>query len=122
MKTYGYEEDDFELPEGKNKETTPEPAFKEFKESEFPCEAGDNISFPDQQAIDKFIDSFSGDELQAQANTILKPVFELVNSANSYQEIYEKLTDKGLRTDEIEKVLQKVIFISESWGRMNGLA
>lgn len=128
MKTYGYEEDDFEMPEAgvqthsdkmpgesepENKEENKEPEseFKEFAESQF----------PDQQAIDKFIDSFSDDELQTQADTILKPIFQLINNADSYEEIYEKLSEKGLKTDEIEKILQKVIFTSQTWGQINGL-
>lgn len=117
MKTYGYEEDDFEMPEeikpenitNKKENTGKEPVFKEFKESEF----------PDQQTIDKFIDSFSDDELQAQADTIIKPIFNLINSANSYEEIYESLSEKGLKTNVIEKILQKVIFVSETWGRLS---
>jgi phage gp29-like protein len=110
MKTYGFEEDDIELAEANMPEKA-QPAFKEFKESEF----------PDQQAIDKFIDSFSDDELQTQADTVLKPIIEMIQSANSYEEIYENLSNKGLRTNEIEKILQKVIFISETWGQINGL-
>lgn len=112
MKTYGFDEDDIEVQESETKlKTDPKVAFKEFTESQF----------PDQQAIDAFIDSFSDDELQVQAETILKPIFQLINNANSYEEIYEKLSKKGLRTAEIEKILQEVIFISESWGRINGL-
>ncbi|NLF84164.1 MAG: hypothetical protein GX568_09310, partial [Candidatus Gastranaerophilales bacterium] len=53
--------------------------------------------------------------------TILKPIIEMIQSANSYEEIYENLSNKGLRTNEIEKILQKVIFISETWGQINGL-
>ena len=109
MRTYGFEEKDIEVIEI-NKLEKSEPAFQEFQESEF----------PDQQAIDKFIDSFSNDELQAQADTILKPIIQLINNANSYEEIYEQLSDKGLKIMEIEKILQKVIFVSEAWGRLNG--
>nr|BDD46501.1 hypothetical protein 5 [bacterium] len=122
MRTYGFEEKDIEVPEagvqthsGKvgevSKTEKSEPVFQEFRE----------LPFPDQQAIDKFIDSFSEDELQAQADTILKPIFDLINKADSYEEIYENLSEKGLRTNEIEKILQKVIFVSETWGQINGL-
>ncbi|HSA05672.1 MAG TPA: DUF935 family protein [Candidatus Gastranaerophilales bacterium] len=110
MKTYGFDEDDIEVLEV-NAPEKPQPAFKEFTESQF----------PDQQTIDKFIDSFSDNELQAQADTVLKPVIKMIQEANSYEEIYEKLSEKGLRTNEIEKILQKVIFTSETWGRINGL-
>ncbi|NLF84064.1 MAG: DUF935 family protein, partial [Candidatus Gastranaerophilales bacterium] len=61
MKTYGFEEDDIEIAQTNPEQNSkPEPAFKEFKESQF----------PDQQAIDEFINSFSDEELQAQADTI----------------------------------------------------
>ncbi len=110
MRTYGFEEKDIEV-QGSTEKIDKKQAFSEFAESQF----------PDQQAIDKFIDSFSDDELQAQAGTILKPIFDLINSANSYEEIYESLFQKGLKTNVIEKILQKVIFVSETWGRINGL-
>ena len=46
---------------------------------------------------------------------------ELVNNASSYEEIQEKLSVKGLNTNEIENILQKTIFISEIWGRLHGI-
>nr|BDD48257.1 hypothetical protein 7 [bacterium] len=108
MRTYGFDEKDIEIEKNTNT-AKQEPAFSEFRES----------PFPDQQVIDKFIDSFSDDELQVQADTVLKPVIEMINSSNSYEEIYEKLSEKGFRTTEIEKILQKVIFVSETWGRLS---
>ena len=87
--------------------------FKTFKE--------DALNFPDQKAIDDFIESFSANELQVQAKTIFGSVMELVNKASSYEEIQEKLSEQGLETNQIEKVLQKAIFISEVWGRLYGL-
>ena len=113
MKTYSFEEEDIE--------------FQENKVS-FSGEAGDKISFsqdkndfPDQKAIDDFMTSFSSEELQAQAEIIFGSVMELVNNASSYEEIQEKLSVKGLNTNEIENILQKTIFISEIWGRLHGI-
>jgi phage gp29-like protein len=119
MKTYGFDEEDIEVsdtekqgsPKNKNN-LKPENSFREFKETQ--------AVFPDQQTIDNFIDSFSADELQEQAKAVFGSVFELVNRASSYEEIQEKLSGQGLKTDQIEKVLQKVIFISEIWGHLNG--
>jgi len=111
MKTYGFDEEDIEIqqdqPVNKSK-----PSFKEFSE--------DKNKFPDQLTIDDFIDSFSDEELQKQAEIILKPLFQLVNQGDSYKEISEKLSERGFKTDQIEKILQKVIFISEVWGRLHG--
>jgi len=121
MKTYGFEEDDLEIAETpitKPVGETSSPSamahnFKEFKE--------ESSNFPDQKAIDDFIESFTADELQGQAKTIFGSVMELVNNASSYEEIQEKLSEQGLETNQIEKVLQKAIFISEVWGRLYGL-
>ena len=113
MKTYSFNEDDIE--------------FQENKVS-FSGEAGDKISFsqdknefPDQQAIDDFITSFTSEELQGQAEIIFGSMMELVNNASSYEEIQEKLSVKGLNTIEIENILQKTIFISEIWGGLHGI-
>lgn len=111
MKTYGFEKDDIEVQEsGKTEKIKPQTEFKEFKESDF----------KDQQVINDFVDSFSEDDLQTQADTVLKPVIEMIKEADSYEEIYEKLSAEGLKTNEIEKILQKVVFVSETWGRLNG--
>jgi len=107
MKTYGFDEEDIEIQQEVDKA---KPKFSEFKQSEF----------FDQQAIDNFIESFSDDDLQKQAEITLKPILNLIQDGNSYEEIYEKLSEKGLKTDQIEAILQKIIFISEVWGRLNG--
>jgi len=125
MKTYGFEEDDLEIsiPETLNNTkdakqkneslppVSPEKTFKGFGE--------DKVSFPDQLAIDEFIDSFSAEELQSQAKNIFGSVVELVNNASSYEEIQEKLSEQGLNTNQIEKVLQKALFVSEIFGRLS---
>jgi phage gp29-like protein len=76
--------------------------------------------FPDQVVIDNFIQSFSDEELQNQAESILRPVLKIIDDCNSYDEVYERLSEKGLNTNQIEQILQKVLFISEAWGRVNG--
>lgn len=110
-KTYGFDEEDFEIQQAQPVKNE-KPSFSEFKQAE--------SKFLDQQAIDNFIESFSDNELQKQAETILNPVLKIINSCNSYEEVYEKLSEKGLKTNDIEEVLQKVFFISEVWGRLNG--
>jgi len=128
MRTYGFEEDDLEVssPDTSNntkivkseKDVIPsenqQKAFKEFKEFK---ESQD--TFLDQQSIDEFIDSFSAEELQSQAKNIFGSVMELVNNASSYDEIQEKLSEKGLNTNQIEKVLQKTLFFAEIFGRLS---
>ncbi|MDD3013450.1 MAG: DUF935 family protein [Candidatus Gastranaerophilales bacterium] len=110
IKTYGFDEEDIEIQQ--EQPVKKDSVFSEFKQQE---------KFPDQQTIDEFVDSFTPEELQGQAEMILKPVLKLVKEGNSYEEIYEQVSEKGLKTDKIEKILQKAIFISEIWGRLNGL-
>jgi len=113
MKAYGFEEEDLELQQDVNQETSNQqkPQFQEFKEKS---------EFPDQQAIDEFVNSFSEDELQKQAEIMLLPIIELIKEGNSYEDIQEKLSKNGLKTEEIELIIQKAIFIAEIWGRLNG--
>ena len=115
MKAYGFEEDDLEITETPaiNPQTSAsvENSFKEFKESK--------SEFSDQQIIDKFIESFSAEELQNQAETIFDSVMEFISNANSYEEIQEKLSEQRLEINQLEKILQKVLFLSEIWGRLN---
>ena len=113
MKAYGFEEEDIESvnPEPQSPQKTSisgDELFRQFKQEA-----------KEQVIIDDFIESFSDDELQNQAEVLLKPVIEMINKGSSYNEIQEKLSEKGLNTDQIEEVLQKVIFISEVWGRLN---
>jgi len=53
------------------------------------------------------------------AEVILRPVIDLINNANSYEEILENLSAKGFNTDETEIILQRAIFISEILGRLS---
>ena len=108
-KTYGFDDEDFEIQgEASVKKNT----FSEFRQIE-------NI-YQDQKIIDNFIDSFSDKNLQIQAEAILSPMLKIINDCSSYNEAYERLSEKGLNTNEIENVLQKIFFVSETWGRLNG--
>ncbi|HSA07604.1 MAG TPA: DUF935 family protein, partial [Candidatus Gastranaerophilales bacterium] len=110
MKAYGFEDEDIEIQQDINQDK--KPVFSAFKEKS---------EFQDQQAIDDFVNSFSEDELQKQAEIILLPIIELIKEGNSYEDIQEKLSKNGLKTEEIELIIQKAIFIAEVWGRINGL-
>lgn len=105
IKTYGLEEDDIE----DNQVKEEPPAFSEFKEAS---------EFQDQKVIDDFIDSFSDEELQGQAEIILKSAIDLIQKGNSYEEILETLSEKHLKTSEIEEILARALFVSEIFGRV----
>lgn len=108
-KTYGFDEVDFEI---QQEPSIKKNTFSEFKQTE--------NQFRDQKVLDDFINSFSDEDLQKQAEIILKPVLKIIENCTSYNEMYEKLSEKGLGTNEIEEILQKVFFVSETWGRLNG--
>ncbi|MEI7475367.1 MAG: DUF935 family protein [bacterium] len=108
MKAYGFDEEDIEI-SGVLTEPQKKTNFKQFSQ--------EKSEFPDQQAIDNF--SYSDKELQKQAESILAPVIKKIKDGNSYEEIYAQLSEQGLNTEEIEAQLQKALFISEIWGRLN---
>ena len=106
LKTYGLDDEDIE----ENQEIEERSDFSQFKE--------DSI-YPDQKVIDDFIDSFSDSDLQKQAETLLKEAIELIQEGSSYEEILESLSEKHLNTSEMEEILSKALFVSETWGRLN---
>lgn len=55
-------------------------------------------------------------ELQAQADGMLKPVFDLVQTAASHEELLEKLGDiyPAMDTGDLEEKLARVIFVAET--------
>lgn len=78
-------------------------------------------AFQDQQALDDAIEAINPEELQKQLQGVLKPIIELINEGNSYEEIMERLieTFPEMDTSSIEKMLERAIFVSELWGRLN---
>lgn len=61
------------------------------------------------------------DELQTQVESLLKPVFDLFDSAESYEDVKSKLANLYPEMDEtqIQKTLEKATFLGEVWGRLN---
>jgi phage gp29-like protein len=71
--------------------------------------------FPDQTAIDA---------IQSPDLTIdpaVRPLIDLINAGQSYAEIEDHLFEKypDMKTDQIEKLLERAIFVAEVWGRLN---
>lgn len=110
MKAYGLEEGDFEITETRT------------SEGQF-AEGGQRAAvapFPDQRAIDDFIDELDPAELQRQIEGVLKPVLELVQGSNDFAGVMEKLAEiyPDMETKNLEDMLGRAIFVSEIWGRM----
>lgn len=115
-KAYGFEEEDIEIP------TQPAPPAQvpPPQPGTPPAEFAEEETFPDQQAIDDLTGSLSPDVLQKQMETVLKPVLAFFEETGSYEEAMEKLAElyPKLDTSEIEQQLQRMIFLSEAFGRI----
>jgi len=114
VKNYGLEEEDFEVGDppaaaGRQQNSGTAPEFAE----------GTQSPFPDQKAIDDI--EISPERLQDLAEGILKPIIGLIQSGKDYIEVAEKLADTfpELDTGALENILQRAIFVSELWGRLN---
>jgi len=76
--------------------------------------------YPDQDALDAALKDITDTELQAQAEALLKPVFNMIerdgpevalgNLAEAYPE---------MDTGQMEETLARIIFVSETWGRLS---
>ena len=111
IKTYGLEDEDFEIRE----DLIPlnQPQFKEFKE--------DASGVPGQDQIEDLFKFISETNLSSQAQAMLSPLVSLLESCDSYEEAYELLTDKNLKSKKFEESIQKALFLSELMGRSDGL-
>ncbi|BCB96791.1 hypothetical protein JZK55_17130 [Dissulfurispira thermophila] len=111
QKVYGLEDEDFE-------QTPSAEGTQQFSESPqkpaFPA-------FPDQQAIDDAGESLSAEELQKQMEGVLKPIVDLIQQGDSYEEIMERLVETFPDVDasQVEQMLQRAIFVTELWGMLN---
>ncbi len=127
MKAYGLEEEDLEIvPTGPQGPT----GLKGLKgsvdgnQTQF-VEPG-NIgrwpltAFPDQDAIDAAIVRLNPEEIQKQAEGILRPIIELIEGGHDYQEILGELagTYPSLDDGALQEMLGRAIFVSEVWGRI----
>ena len=110
IKNYGLEDDDFEIRE----DILPiNPNFKEFKEDE-PIIVG-------QKQIENLFNFISETKLNEQSQKMISPLISLLENCESYEEAYELLTDKNLKSKKFEESLQKALFLCELQGRNDGL-
>ena len=111
IKTYGLEDEDFEIRE--DLPPVQPPQFKQFKEEE--------VLVPGQAQIENLYKFISDEKLSEQAQSLLKPIISLIESCDSYEELEELLTEKNLHSKKFEQDLQKAIFLCELQGRSDGL-
>jgi len=111
IKGYGFDDEDIESVTARQPSPDQRAEFSETLQK----------LFPDQAAIDDAARGITPEQLQSQIEGVLKPVIELINEGNSYDEILEKLIEAfpDMNTDAVEKMLSRAIFVSELWGRLN---
>lgn len=110
QRRYGLEEDEFEISAGINtKLSLPQLPKGEFAESE------------DANIIDESVSRLPDKLLQMQMEQTLKPVFDLINKSSNYSEVIEGLSElyPKMETTQLQQLLEKAIFISELYGRLN---
>lgn len=108
IKTFGYEDEDFEIIETPKLDSN----FSQFKEEE---------KIEGQVQIDELFKFLSETELSIQAQKMLNPLISLLESCESFEEAKELLTDKNLKSTQFEQSIQKAIFLCELQGRADGL-
>ena len=111
IKNYGLEDEDFDIREDILPTATPN--FSEFKE-ETPIVQG-------QKQIEDLFKFLSETELSNQVQNMLSPLISLLENCENYEEAYELLTDKNLKSKKFEQTLQKAMFLCELQGRSDGL-
>lgn len=111
MKTYNFDEEDFEVHSLVNQSLEPS-EFSQFKEE---------ISIPGQEQLEDLFKFISETELSKQAKNLLNPLITLIESCESYEDLYEILKEENLRSKTFEQNLQKAIFLCELQGRVDGL-
>lgn len=79
-------------------------------------EFAESTLFPDQAAIDR-----AASPEQTILETTLKPVMDLIRQGDSYDEVEEKLLAQypAMNAAEVEQMIERAIFVSEMWGRLN---
>lgn len=114
MKTYGFSEDDIEVPEtGGN---------SDFAENKSKKKTFDNNVAEDPQiTLDNFIDSFSDNELEDIISDKIIPIIKNFAEVKDPQKALEELAILYPEKDSknLEETLTKAIFLSNIWGRVN---
>ena len=106
---YGFEDDEFDIVETSPVNQIPIPPLNNFSEAE------------DAKIMSESGSNLPGRLLQLQMEQILKPVFDLVNKSSDYNEIINGLSElyPKMNTSQLQQLIEKAIFISEIYGRIN---
>ncbi|MBF0410986.1 MAG: DUF935 family protein [Candidatus Riflebacteria bacterium] len=88
---------------------------------QFPGQNFSEANFPDQEAIDKFINSIPSGKLTNFTDKALKPVIGMIEKGASYEEVIGKITEiyPDMNTDQLEETMARAIFVSDVYGRLS---
>ena len=77
--------------------------------------------FPDQATLERALDGLTDEALQQQAEQLLKPIFRLAR--DEPDQLLGRLADTfpDIGDVELQELTARVLFIAETWGRLNGL-
>lgn len=133
-KTYNLEDDDFEMKEDDPK-NDPSIASVSSNKTKKQSDKGNPQNTPDDQEdefadiqkqsgraeLEEMINKLPDKLLQLQIEQTLKPVFNLIKESKDYSEIQDKLAElyPELKTSQLESLLERAIFVSDIWGRLN---
>lgn len=110
IKNYGLEDEDFDIRE--DIYPVQNSNFNEFKEE---------TEIIGQKQIEELFEFISETDLSNQAQAMLSPLITLLEKCDSFEEAYELLTDKNIKSKKLEDSLQKALFLCELQGRYDGL-
>lgn len=127
MKAYGFGEEDLEVGEkGQNPGVRDKGQGSSYKErgnavNLEPGTLNREPRFPDQDAIDTALAALSPQELQKQAEGVLRPVIEMIEEGHTYQDILDNLaaTFPAMDDGALMQMLERAVFVSELWGRLS---
>ncbi len=71
--------------------------------------------------LDDLIDALTAKELQTQMEGALESTIKAINNGSSFQDAQSSLAAQfpQMKIEDLERLMQKVVFISEIWGRIN---
>jgi len=121
---YNLKEDEFEVKESPDPDNTNvETQFIASQKNNINNEpTGSELSEATENAFKELIEnSIPEGVLQLQAEQTLKPVIEFINNTNDFDTAFNQLSEAypEMKTNQLEELLQKLIFISEIEGRIS---
>ena len=106
VKRYDFDEEDIDIVEDIPPEFAAAPAVTKVSDA--------------QSEIDTLAAGIPDALLQKQIEALLKPVIKAIEEASSFDEVREKVAElfPELDSTDIEKTIEKAIFLGETWGRL----